>query len=203
MSIQETATSVRTGSVDTEGDTIVFDVRGQGAPLALLSGTPGDASAFALVVDDLAADHTVVTYDPRGFGRSSGNEPRRYEIGQLARDVVAVLQAAGTPVRSCSAAAPGPRSGSNSRRTIPRSSRGSSRTSRPSSGCCPTPTRYRPRSPRSTARRGPRAARRPSSTSCCSRSCPSTRASRSRPRRSRRSAPAPTRCPGSTSSSST
>lgn len=95
MSIQETAAGVRTGHVDTEGDRIVFDVRGQGAPLVLLPGTPGDASAYALIVDDLAADRTVITYDPRGFGRSSGNEPRRYEIGQLARDVVAVLSAAG------------------------------------------------------------------------------------------------------------
>ncbi|UOE44995.1 alpha/beta fold hydrolase [Agromyces larvae] len=95
MSIQEAVTGTRTGHVDTEGDRIVFDVRGEGTPIALLPGTPGDASVFGLVAGPLAADHTVVTYDPRGFGRSSGNEPRRYEIGQQARDVVAVLRAAG------------------------------------------------------------------------------------------------------------
>lgn len=97
MSIQEApATSaVRTGHVDVEGDRIVFDVRGQGAPIILLPGTPGDASAYGLVAEPLAADHTVITYDPRGFGRSTGREPRGDEIGQQARDVAAVLGAAG------------------------------------------------------------------------------------------------------------
>ncbi|MEJ3404916.1 alpha/beta hydrolase [Rathayibacter sp. YIM 133350] len=95
MSIQESVTGITTNHVDVEGDRIVFDVRGEGEPLVLLPGTPGDASAYGLVADPMAQDHTVITYDPRGFGRSSGNEPRRYEIGQQARDVVAVLQAAG------------------------------------------------------------------------------------------------------------
>jgi pimeloyl-ACP methyl ester carboxylesterase len=95
MTIQESVTSIHTGHVDTEGDRIVFDVRGQGAPLILLPGTPGDASAYALVAEPMAVDHTVITFDPRGFGRSTGNEPRRYEIGQQARDVVSVLEAAG------------------------------------------------------------------------------------------------------------
>ena len=97
MSVQEAtpATQVRTETVAVEGDDLVFDVRGTGAPIILLPGTPGDASAYRLIADDLAADRTVITYDPRGFGRSTGNEPRRYEIGQQARDVVAVLRAAG------------------------------------------------------------------------------------------------------------
>ncbi|MWB97410.1 alpha/beta fold hydrolase [Agromyces seonyuensis] len=97
MTIQDTAAgpAVRTGRVAVEGDAIVYDVRGTGEPIILLPGTPGDASAYALIADPLAADRTVITYDPRGFGRSTGREPRRYEIGQQARDVVAVLQDAG------------------------------------------------------------------------------------------------------------
>lgn len=43
----------------------------------------------------LAPDYTVITIDPRGFGRSIGHDPQNYEIGQQARDVVAVLAAAG------------------------------------------------------------------------------------------------------------
>jgi len=97
MSIQDTttATGIRTDQVTIEGDDLVFDVRGTGAPVILLPGTPGDATAYRLIADPLAADHTVITYDPRGFGRSTGREPRRYEIGQQARDIVAVLHAAG------------------------------------------------------------------------------------------------------------
>jgi pimeloyl-ACP methyl ester carboxylesterase len=95
MSTQQAAPATRTTHVDVEGDRLVFDVRGDGTPLVLLPGTPGDATAYSLVADTFAEDHTVITYDPRGFGRSTGNEPRRYEIGQQARDVVAVLKASG------------------------------------------------------------------------------------------------------------
>lgn len=96
MTIQDTATSgIRTDKVAVQGDDLVFDVRGHGAPLVLLPGTPGDASNYGLVAGPLASDHTVITYDPRGFGRSTGREPRRYEIGQQASDVVEVVHAAG------------------------------------------------------------------------------------------------------------
>ncbi|GAA5210304.1 alpha/beta fold hydrolase [Microbacterium kyungheense] len=96
MSIQDVMTTgIYTDRVSVEGDELVFDVRGTGAPIILLPGTPGDASAYGLIADPLAADHTVITYDPRGFGRSTGNAPRQYEIGQQARDVRAVLRAAG------------------------------------------------------------------------------------------------------------
>ena len=87
--------NVETGKVATEGDEIVFDVRGQGAPLLLIPGTPGDALGYSLVAERLASDYTVITYDPRGFGRSTGHDPQNYEIGQQARDVVTVLGAAG------------------------------------------------------------------------------------------------------------
>ena len=88
------------GRVETEGDELACDVRGQGAPLLLIPGTPGDARGYALVAERLASDYTVITFDPRGFGRSTGLDPqntelRNYEIGQQARDAVAVLAAAG------------------------------------------------------------------------------------------------------------
>ena len=96
MPIQNTiASTTRTDRVAVQGDDLVFDVRGHGAPIVLLPGTPGDASVYALIADPLAGDRTVITYDPRGFGRSTGHEPRRYEIGQQAGDVVEILHAAG------------------------------------------------------------------------------------------------------------
>ena len=96
MPIQDAVTSdIRTDRVAVQGDDLVFDVRGRGTPVVLLPGTPGDASVYGLVADPLASDHSVITYDPRGFGRSTGREPRRYEIGQQAGDVVEVLHAAG------------------------------------------------------------------------------------------------------------
>lgn len=96
MPIQDPVTStIRTDRVAVQGDDLVFDVRGRGAPIMLLPGTPGDATAYALIADPLSIDRTVITYDPRGFGRSTGREPRRYEIGQQAGDVVEVLHAAG------------------------------------------------------------------------------------------------------------
>jgi len=96
MSVQDTAiTGIRTDQVHVEGDDLVFDVRGSGSPVILLPGTPGDAAAYSLIADPLASEHTVITYDPRGFGRSTGRQPRRHEIGQQAGDVVAVLRAAG------------------------------------------------------------------------------------------------------------
>lgn len=51
------------------GARLHHEVRGTG-PLAVLVGTPMDAQAFAPLADLLAADHTVLTLDPRGIGRS-------------------------------------------------------------------------------------------------------------------------------------
>ncbi|HYH31982.1 MAG TPA: alpha/beta hydrolase [Pseudonocardia sp.] len=46
------------------------EVRGRG-PLVVLVGAPMDARSFAPLADLLAADHTVLTTDPRGIHRST------------------------------------------------------------------------------------------------------------------------------------
>jgi pimeloyl-ACP methyl ester carboxylesterase len=37
----------------------------------MLIGHPMDSAGFAAIAPSLAGDRTVVTYDPRGFGKSS------------------------------------------------------------------------------------------------------------------------------------
>lgn len=60
--------------LDVPGATLHYDVQGAG-PVLLLVGVPMGASGFAPIVPLLAADHTVVTWDPRGIARSSVVDP--------------------------------------------------------------------------------------------------------------------------------
>jgi pimeloyl-ACP methyl ester carboxylesterase len=86
---------VRIGSVETEGDTLYFEVRGSGEPLLLIHGGIVDSGSFARAADLLATDYSVITYDRRGYSRSTRRDPQNFEVGQQARDAVAVLGAAG------------------------------------------------------------------------------------------------------------
>lgn len=89
------AQTVQTGHVETEGDSLYYEIRGAGPPLLMIHGGVLDASGFARAADLLAADFTVITYDRRGNSRSTRRDPQNFEVGQQARDAVAVLHAAG------------------------------------------------------------------------------------------------------------
>jgi len=65
-----TTTTVRTGNLEVAGATIHHELRGRG-PLLVLHAAPMTADAFADAADILAADHTVLTSDPRGVGAST------------------------------------------------------------------------------------------------------------------------------------
>lgn len=52
-----------------DGGRIYYQVRGSG-PLLLVIGNPMTSGPFAPLADELAHDHTVVTYDPHGLGES-------------------------------------------------------------------------------------------------------------------------------------
>ena len=65
----ETAGTLTDAVLDVAGARIHFDVRGTG-PLLVLVGSPMGADGFAATAALLAPDHTVVTFDPRGTGRS-------------------------------------------------------------------------------------------------------------------------------------
>ncbi|MEO3807556.1 alpha/beta hydrolase [Sphaerisporangium sp. B11E5] len=58
------------GTLEVPGARLYYEVRGSG-PLVVLIGAPMGAAAFAPLAGLLAGDHTVLTTDPRGTGRSA------------------------------------------------------------------------------------------------------------------------------------
>lgn len=52
------------------GASIYYEVRGSGPVLLCIPGGPADAGAFRKLAEELEADYTVVTYDPRGLSHS-------------------------------------------------------------------------------------------------------------------------------------
>ena len=80
--------------LDVPGARLYYEVQGSGPAFALI-GHPMDASGFASIAPVLAEAYTVVTYDPRGFGRSTIDDPDQDgEPDLLADDVRRVLEAA-------------------------------------------------------------------------------------------------------------
>lgn len=61
--------ATRASALEVSGASLHHEVRGAG-PLIVLVGAPMGAAAFAALADVLASDHTVLTCDPRGSGRS-------------------------------------------------------------------------------------------------------------------------------------
>src|SRR3954452_9370141 len=89
-----------THMLETAGADIAYDVHGPlptagGRPPLLMIGQPMDASGFRTLASHFA-DRTVVTYDPRGLGRSTRNDGRVDNAPTVqAEDVHAVIQALG------------------------------------------------------------------------------------------------------------
>ena len=79
---------------------IVYDVHGplptaDGRPPLVMIGQPMDASGFSTLAS-LFPDRTVITYDPRGLGRSSRKDGRVDNAPEVqAADVHAVIEALG------------------------------------------------------------------------------------------------------------
>ncbi len=86
--------------LETAGADIVYDVHGplptaEGRPPLFMIGQPMTASGFATLAGYFP-DRTVVTYDPRGLGRSSRKDGRiDHDSTVQATDVHAVIQALG------------------------------------------------------------------------------------------------------------
>jgi pimeloyl-ACP methyl ester carboxylesterase len=90
----------QTHTLRTEGADIVYDVYGplpaeDGRPPLFMIGQPMDASGFARLASHMP-ERTVVTYDPRGLGRSVRRDGRVDNTPQVqAEDVHAVIEALG------------------------------------------------------------------------------------------------------------
>src|SRR4051794_30665051 len=79
-------------TLDVPGARLHHELRGSG-PLVALVGAPMDATAFAPLADLLAADHTVLTTDPRGINRSPVDHPDRDSTPvERADDLAALLR---------------------------------------------------------------------------------------------------------------
>lgn len=74
------------------------EICGEGAPVLLIPGLPGDGAQFDVVVDALSNDHTVITYDRRGNSRSPS--PAGWEatsIDEQVADAAVLLEPVGRP----------------------------------------------------------------------------------------------------------
>ncbi len=77
------------------GAYLYYELRGSG-PVLMLIGHPMDSAPFAVIASLLAADHTVVTYEPRGFGQSAIDNPDQdADPNLIADDVHQVLNVVG------------------------------------------------------------------------------------------------------------
>jgi pimeloyl-ACP methyl ester carboxylesterase len=83
-------TTVTAGSLRVPDATLHYEVRGAG-PLLVLLGAPMGTRFFAPVADLLAADHTVLTTDPRGVGASVRDDPDADSTPRQRADDVARL----------------------------------------------------------------------------------------------------------------
>lgn len=79
-------------TLDVPGARLHYEIRGSG-PLLLVIGSPMPAADFAPLAHALAADHTVVTYDPRGLAGSTIDDPSQDATPDLrADDVSAIIE---------------------------------------------------------------------------------------------------------------
>ncbi|MFE1810334.1 alpha/beta fold hydrolase [Streptomyces sp. NPDC059533] len=95
-------TSPTTGRLRVDGATLHYEVRGDGPLLLLIPGGSGGAASFDAIADDLAAEHTVATYDPRGMSDSTLDDPEAEQrVAQHADDALRILDllSPGRPAR--------------------------------------------------------------------------------------------------------
>jgi pimeloyl-ACP methyl ester carboxylesterase len=78
-----------------DGARIHYEVRGDGPLVVFALGFAATPATYAGLADDLAGDHRVATWEPRGCGGSSGDGP--FDIPTDAADMVALVHELGPP----------------------------------------------------------------------------------------------------------
>ncbi|MFJ9737194.1 alpha/beta hydrolase [Streptomyces sp. NPDC101166] len=90
------------GSLRVNGATLYYEVRGRGPLVLLIPGGTGGAASFDGIADELAAECTVATYDPRGMSRSTLDDPdAEQQVAEHADDAFRMLEllSPGRPAR--------------------------------------------------------------------------------------------------------
>jgi aminoacrylate hydrolase len=77
-----------------DGAELYFEVKGSGAALLLIPGLGGTGSFWSEQLHQLARRYRVIIHDHRGTGQSSRSRIR-YSIGQMARDVIELMDGLG------------------------------------------------------------------------------------------------------------
>jgi 3-oxoadipate enol-lactonase len=81
-------------TTEANGHTIHYEVHGEGEPLLCVMGLAADTLAWTLQVPAFSERHRTVIFDNRDVGQSS-QATGDYEIADMARDALAVADAAG------------------------------------------------------------------------------------------------------------
>src|SRR5581483_2825482 len=75
--------------IEVAGGSIAYDIAGNGAPLLFISGLNGRGSFWQNQIDAFSARFTMINFDHRGVGGSTGLPP--YSIEQWAADAIRLL----------------------------------------------------------------------------------------------------------------
>src|SRR5690348_6935541 len=78
-----------------KGVRLYWEQHGEGDPILLIMGLSFTLDMWFRVTPVLARNYRVILLDNRGVGRSDAPPGRRYSIGVMAEDAMAVLEAAG------------------------------------------------------------------------------------------------------------
>src|SRR5918999_66595 len=79
-------------TAEVNGQTIYYEVHGEGEPLLCVMGLAADTLAWALNVPGFAERHRTVVFDNRDVGQSSMADAP-YEISDMAQDALALADA--------------------------------------------------------------------------------------------------------------
>jgi pimeloyl-ACP methyl ester carboxylesterase len=82
------------GSVHNESADIAYDQIGDGPVLLMVAGAGGTGDVYRKAALRLSDRYSVITYDRRGNGQSTGDRTRSLDMAQQARDALEVIRAA-------------------------------------------------------------------------------------------------------------
>jgi len=86
-----TESKVTHGFADNNGIKLYYEKRGHGEPLICVPGGGGDAGFFTNLANYLMDSFTVITYDRRGYSRSTRPQANYFNIHEHVDDIKAVL----------------------------------------------------------------------------------------------------------------